>query len=147
MIAKSVGWTVGGSPGYIDPAEVDTNALGLDEVLVKIDERAANSADLDGNGCGGDTTHRAQEVCHGIFGIVVEAGANALWYVDRFVIIPAGGRCANCTAGQRDEAMTHFNEKALENDGDVESAKFVIVRAQDLCVTSVITDWQKPTST
>ena len=146
MIAKSVGWTMGGPPRYIDPVEFDKINLGPDEVLVKIDGREANRADLDTDCCGVDTTQGSQEACRGLGGRVMEAGANALWYVDRPVIIPAGGRCANCDVSQRDRAMARFNEEPPENDGDGIPAKFVVVRAQELCVVSVITDWQKPAS-
>jgi hypothetical protein len=147
MIAKSVGWTMGGSPTYIDPVEFDINKLGPDEVLVKIGVRKAKHPDLDKN-CGSeDSTHETQEVCRGDFGLVVEAGANALWYVDRSVIIPAKGRCESCDASQHDRAMARFHQEAAENGGDVTPAKFVILRASELCVASVIVDWQKPTST
>ena len=147
MIAKSVGWTMGGSPRYIDPVEFSIIDLGPDEVLVRIDGSEANRADLDANYCGVDKTHGSQEVCSGVGGRVMEAGANALWYVDRFVIIPAEGKCVNCGAGRRDRAMARFKEEASENDGNGMPAKFVVVRAQELCVASVITDWQKPAST
>jgi hypothetical protein len=147
MIAKSIGWTMGGSPRYIDPVEFDTNNLRPDEVLVKIDGREADRTDHRTDCCSEDTTHGSQEVCHGVFGLVVEAGANALWYVDRSVIVPAEGRCANCDVGQRDRAMARFNEEAAQNDGGGMPAKFVVVRARELCVASVIADWQKPTST
>jgi threonine dehydrogenase-like Zn-dependent dehydrogenase len=147
MIGKSVGWTMGGPPRYIDPVEFDLNNLGPDEVLVRIDGHQANRTDLDTSCCGVDTTHGSQEVCRGVSGRVMEAGANALWYVDRSVIVPAGGRCGNCDASQRDRAMARFKEEAAENDGDGKPAKFVVVRAQELCVASVITDWQKPAST
>jgi hypothetical protein len=147
MIAKSVGWTMGGSPRYLDPVEFNINNLGPDEVLVKIDGRKANRTDFDTKCCDVDATHGSQEVCRGVSGRVIEAGANALWYVDRPVIVPAGGRCGNCEVGQRDRAMARFNEEAPENDGDGIPAKFVVVRAQELCVASVTTDWQKPKST
>ena len=147
MIAKSVGWTMGGPPSHLDPVEFDINNLGPDEVLVRIDGREADRADLGANRSGDDTTHGSQDVCRGVYGLVIEAGANALWYVDRAVIVPAEGRCANCDASQRDRAMTRFNEEAPENDGDGIPAKFVVVRANELCVASVIVDWQKPIST
>lgn len=144
MIAKSVGWTTGGPPSYLDPVEFGTRNLGPDEVLVKIDGREANRTDLDANCCGEDAMHGSQEVCRGVPGRVMEAGANALWYVDRSVIVPAGGKCANCDAGQRDRATARFDEELTENDGDGTPARFVVVRANELCVVSTIVDWQKP---
>ncbi len=146
MIAKSVGWTMGGFPRYLDPVEFDVNDLGPDEVLVRIDGRHAHRADVEPSCCEA-TANGSQEVCPGVFGRVMEAGANALWYVDRSVIIPAGGRCGNCDASQRDQATARFKEQAAEEDGEGTPAKFVVVRANELCVVSAIVDWQKPVST
>src|SRR5664279_660518 len=134
MIAKSVGWTMGGSPSHLDSVESDINNLGPDQVLVKISGREANRADLDNSCCGEDTTDGAQEVCRGVRGRVMEAGANALWYVDRSVIIPAGSRCGNCDAGQRDRTTTRSDEEATENDDDGTPARLIVVRADELCV-------------
>jgi threonine dehydrogenase-like Zn-dependent dehydrogenase len=88
-----------------------------------------------------------QEVCRGVGGRVIEAGANALWYVDRSVIIPAGGRCGDCDTSQRDSAAARANQEITGNDDDATPAKFVVVRADELCVVSVTTDWRKPRST
>jgi D-arabinose 1-dehydrogenase-like Zn-dependent alcohol dehydrogenase len=145
MIAKSIGWTMSGLPGRRDPVESDINHLGTDDVLVRIDAREANRADLDRNSCGDDTTHA--DVCRGVHGRVMEAGANALWYVDRSVFIPAGSRCENCDAGQRNSAATRASEEITENHDDGTLAKFVVVRARELCVVSTNIDWQKPVST
>ena len=147
MIAKPVGWTTGGSPRQLDPVESDINNLGPDEVVVEIDGREANRADFDANGDGKLTTHEQQEVCRGVGGRVIEAGANALWYIDRSVIIPAGGRCGDCDASQRDSAAARANQEINGNDDDRTFAKFVVVRADELCVGSVTTDWRKPRST
>jgi threonine dehydrogenase-like Zn-dependent dehydrogenase len=147
MIAKSVGWTMGGSPSHPDAAEFDIESLGPDQVLVKINGREADHGDLD-KSCGGENkTHGPQEVCRGVGGRVIEAGANALWYVDRSVIIPAGGRCGDCAAGERDRAAARADQEITGNDDDGTPAKFVVVRADELCVVSVTTDWRKPRST
>ena len=144
MIAKSVGWTMGGPPRHLDPVESGTRNLGPDEVLVKIDRGEAGRTDLEANCCGEDKTHGSQEVCRGVPGRVMEAGANALWYVDRSVIVPAEGKCASCDAGQRDRAMARFDEEVTENDAGGTPTRFVVVRASELCVVSTIVDWQKP---
>jgi hypothetical protein len=142
MIAKSVGWTMGGSASHPDAVEFDTENLGPDQVLVKINGREADRGDLD-KSCGGeDMTH---EVCRGVGGRVIEAGANALWYVDRSVIIPAGGRCGDCDTSQRDRAAARASPTGNDDDGT--PAKCVVVRADELCVVSVTTDWRKPKST
>jgi threonine dehydrogenase-like Zn-dependent dehydrogenase len=147
MIAKSVGWTIGGSLGHPDAVEFDIEKLGPDQVVVKINGREANRPDFDKSYCGEGTTHGPQETCNGVGGRVIEAGANALWYVDRSVIIPAGGRCGDCDASQRDRAATRADEEIIGNDDDGTSARFVVVRADELCVVSVTTDWRKPRST
>ena len=147
MIAKSVGWTTGGSPSHPDAVEFDTEKLESDQVLVKINGHEANRADLDKNRCGEVIMDGPQEICRGVGGRVIEAGANALWYVDRSVIIPAGGKCGDCDANERDRAATRADEEITGNDDDATPAKFVVVRADELCVVSVITDWRKPRST
>ena len=147
MIAKSVGWTMGGSPSHPNAVEFAIKNLGPDQVLVKINGREAAHGDLDMSGGGENMTHGPQEVCRGVGGRVIEAGANALWFVDRSVIIPARGRCGDCDASQRDRAATRADQEIAGNDDDATPAKFVVVRADELCVVSVITDWQKPRST
>ena len=147
MIAKSVGWTTGRSPGHPDAVNFDTENLGPDQVLVKINGREAEHDDLD-KSCGGENmTHGPQEVCRGVAGRVIEAGTNALWYVDRSVIIPARGRCGDCDASQRGRAATRADQEITANDDDGTPAKFGVVRADELCVVSVTTDWRKPRST
>lgn len=145
MIAKPVGWTAGGSPRQLDPVESDINNLGPDQVVVEIDGRKANRAEFDAGCDGNPATDEQQEVCRGVSGRVIEAGANALWFVDRTVIIPAGGRCGNCDASQRDRAVTRIDHEIADNDGT--AARLVVVRADELCVVSVTTDWRKPRST
>jgi hypothetical protein len=145
MIAKSVGWTTGGPPSHLDPLESDTRNLGPDEVLVRIDARETSRTESCSSRCDEDPTPGSHEVCRGVAGRVMEAGANALWYVDRAVIVPADGRCANCDAGQRDRAAARFGE-VIESDGDGTPARFIVVRANELCVVSTIVDWQKPIS-
>ena len=115
MIAKSVDWTMGSSAGHPDAVEFDIEDLGPDQVLVKINGRVADRADLDQSCCGEDATHGPQEACRGVGGRVIEAGANALWFVDRSVIIPAGGRCGDCDASQRvrAEIFAMFRDQSL----------------------------------
>ena len=148
MMAKSVGWTTGGSPSHPGPLEFDINDLRPDEVLVRIDRHEASRAGIDQN-CGGeDTTHGSQEVCRGARGRVMEAGADVPWYVDRSVIIPAdGSRCANCDSGQHDRLATYADQEIAETNDDGTPARFVVVPAHRLCVVSVAIDWRKPTST
>ena len=147
MIAKSVGWTMGGSPGHPDAVEFVIKNLGPDQVLVKINAREAAHSDLDMSGGRESMTQGPQEACRGVGGRVIEAGANALWYVDRSVMIPAGGRCGDCDASQRDLAAARADREITGNDDDGTAAKFVVVRADELCVVSVTTDWRKPRST
>jgi hypothetical protein len=148
MMAKSVGWTTGDSPSHPDPLEFDTNNLRPDEVLVRIDVHEASFAGTDQNRSGEDTAHGSQEVCRGVRGRVMEAGADALWFVDRAVIIPAdGSRCENCNSAQRDKIATYADQEITETDDDGTPARFVVVPAHRLCVVSVAIHWRKPTST
>jgi hypothetical protein len=147
VIATSVGWTTGGSPGHLDPVESDITNLGPDEVLVRIDGHQANLADFDKNCDGEHTAQGSQEVCRGVGGRVIEAGVNALWYVDRCVIVPAGSVCATCDAGQRERATIRSDEEVSKSEQGGTPAKFVVARAHELCVVSVTVDWRKPIST
>jgi threonine dehydrogenase-like Zn-dependent dehydrogenase len=147
MIAKSVGWTMGGSPSHPDAVAFDIENLGPDQVLVKINAREADHGDPDKSHGGENTTRGPREVCRGVGGRVVEAGASALWFVDRSVIIPAGGRCGECDASRRDQAASRTAQEITGNDDDGTPARFVVVRADELCVVSVTTDWRKPKST
>jgi NADPH:quinone reductase-like Zn-dependent oxidoreductase len=124
--------------------ESDINHLGPNDVLVRIDAREANRADLDQSSCGDEPAH--EDACRGVRGRVMEAGVNALWYVDRIVFIPAGSRCENCDARQRNSAATRSSEAITESDDDGMPAKFAVVPARELCVVSANIDWQKPVS-
>jgi threonine dehydrogenase-like Zn-dependent dehydrogenase len=147
MIAKSVGWTTGNLPSHPDAVEFGTEELGSDQVLVKINGYEAEHGDLDKSCCSENLTEEPQEVCRGVGGRVIEAGANALWYLDRCVIIPAGSRCGDCDASRRDSAAARADREITGNDDDGTPAEFVVVRADELCVVSVTIDWQKPRST
>ena len=143
MIAKSVGWTTVGSAGHLDPVESDINNLRPDEVLVRIYGHEENRAEIGRSG--EDATQGSQDVCLGVRGVVMEAGANALWFVDRSVIIPAdGGRCKNCDAGQRDRSVRFADQEKSETDGGGTPGRFVVVPARQLCVVSVAIDWRQP---
>lgn len=147
-MARSVDWTTGGSPSHPDPLEFDINNLRPDEVLVRIDVHQASRVSINQNSSGEDTTHGSQEVCRGVRGRVTEAGVDALWYVDRSVIIPAdGSRCENCDSSQRGRLATCADQEIAETDDDGTPARFVMVPAHRLCVVSVAIDWRKPTST
>ncbi|MGO9361588.1 MAG: hypothetical protein ACLP1D_28565 [Xanthobacteraceae bacterium] len=139
MIEKSVGWTSSGSPGTRDPGESRIDQLEPDEVLVRIDEREADPArDI------GSEARAPQDGCRGIRGRVIAAGANALWYVDRAVIVPGSG-CASCDADRRDAVIARSDEAATGTGDD--APKVVVVQARRLCVVSVNKNWRKPTLT
>ena len=145
MMTKSVGWTMGGLSGQPDPMEFDIN-LRPDEVVVKIDMREDNRAGTDQNASSEDPRYEPQEPCRGVRGHVVEAGADALWYVDRSVVIPAAGsRCENCNSGPRRGSGTHAGQEITEIHADKTPGRFVVIPAHRLCVVSVAVDWRKPT--
>jgi hypothetical protein len=146
MIDKSVGWAAGGSPGTRDPAEPDINKLGPDEVLVRINVRQANRT-ADNSGDGDRAAQPRHDVCRGVRGRVVEAGVNALWYVDRDVIVPAADTCGGCNADRRDKVIADDDEDAAGIEDEALPAEFVVMQAQRLCVVSVSKYWRKPMST
>ncbi len=148
MMAKSVGSATDGSPSHPDPVEFAISNLRPDEVLVRIDVQETSRAGIDQN-CGGeDTMQGSQRVCRGARGRVMEAGAAALWYVDRSVIIPAdGSRCESCVSGQRNRLATCADQGIVETDADETPGRLVVIPARRLCVVSVAVVWRKPTST
>ncbi|HLX15299.1 MAG TPA: hypothetical protein VKS24_08845 [Bradyrhizobium sp.] len=148
MMVKSVVSATDGSPSHPNPVEFAINNLRPDEVLARIDVQETSRAGIEQN-CGGeDTMQGSQLVCRGARGRVLEAGADALWYIDRSVIIPADeSRCESCDSGQRDRLATCADQEIVETDADETPGRLIVIPARRLCVVAVAVDWRKPTST
>ena len=70
---------------------------------------------------------------HEISGHVIEAGADALWWTDRAVIVPAVIPCGQCDACRRGKATICPNQKMPGNDIHGGFATHIIVPAHGLC--------------
>ena len=71
---------------------------------------------------------------HEISGHVIDTGANALWWIDRAVIVPAVIPCGHCDACQRGKATICPNQKMPGNDIHGGFATHIVVPAHGLCV-------------
>ena len=112
------------------------NSLGLgdDEVLVEIAGCGVCHTDLGYYYDGVRTKHALPlTLGHEISGRVVTAGINALWWVDRAVIVPAVIPCGKCDACLRGKSTICPNQKMPGNDIHGGFASHIIVPAHGLC--------------
>ena len=78
---------------------------------------------------------------HEISGHVIDTGADALWYTDRAVIVPAVIPCGHCDACQRGKATICPNQKMPGNDIQAASPPTSSCRRTG-CASSTSTDWR-----
>lgn len=107
---------------------------GPDEVLIEIAGCGVCHTDLGYYYDGVRTKHAPPlTLGHEISGRVVEAGADALWWTDRAVIVPAVIPCGHCDACRRGKATICPNQKMPGNDIHGGFASHIVVPAQGLC--------------
>jgi 6-hydroxycyclohex-1-ene-1-carbonyl-CoA dehydrogenase len=112
----------------------DTLSPGPDEVLVEIAGCGVCHTDLGFYYDGVRTKHALPlTLGHEISGHVIEAGADALWWTDRAVIVPAVIPCGQCDACRRGKATICPNQKMPGNDIHGGFATHIIVPAHGLC--------------
>jgi 6-hydroxycyclohex-1-ene-1-carbonyl-CoA dehydrogenase len=70
---------------------------------------------------------------HEISGHVVDTGSNALWWIDRAVIVPAVIPCGQCDACRRGKATICPHQKMPGNDIHGGFATHIVVPALGLC--------------
>jgi 6-hydroxycyclohex-1-ene-1-carbonyl-CoA dehydrogenase len=105
-----------------------------DEVLVEIAGCGVCHTDLGYYYDGVRTKHPLPlTLGHEISGRVLEAGADALWWADRAVIVPAVIPCGRCDACRRGKATICPNQKMPGNDIHGGFATHIVVQAQGLC--------------
>jgi len=135
MGAKPIRWMMTGGGKPFIPMEFEIGTLGPDEVLVEIAGCGVCHTDLGYYYDGVRTKHELPlALGHEISGHVIDTGADALWFTDRAVIIPAVIPCGQCDACKRGKATICPNQKMPGNDIQGGFATHIIVPARGLCV-------------
>jgi 6-hydroxycyclohex-1-ene-1-carbonyl-CoA dehydrogenase len=116
------------------PTEFEMPAPAADEVVIEIAGCGVGESDL---GCYYDGVRPRHALPltlgHEISGHVVDAGANALWYTDRAVIVPAAIPCGRCAACRRGSSSSCQNRKMPGNDIHGGFATHITVPVHGLC--------------
>jgi len=135
MSAKPIRWVMTGTGKPLIPTEFEIAAPAADEVVVEIAGCGVCHTDLGYYYDGVRTKHQLPlALGHEISGRVVEAGADALFYIDKAVIVPAVIPCGKCDACRRGKATICPNQKMPGNDIHGGFATHITVPAQGLCV-------------
>jgi 6-hydroxycyclohex-1-ene-1-carbonyl-CoA dehydrogenase len=134
MSAEPVRWMMTGKAEPFVRVKIDTLSPGPDEVVVEIAGCGVCHTDLGYYYDGVRTKHDLPlTLGHEISGHVVDTGANALWWTDRAVIVPAVIPCGHCDVCRRGKATICPNQKMPGNDIHGGFATHIIVPAQGLC--------------
>ncbi len=134
MRAEAVRWMMTGRGEPLAEVRIDTLAPGADEVVVEIAGCGVCHTDLGYYYDGVRTKHDLPlTLGHEISGHVVDTGANALWWIDRAVIVPAVIPCRHCDVCRRGKATICPNQKMPGNDIHGGFASHIVVPAHGLC--------------
>src|SRR5471032_1046676 len=137
MSAKPIRWMMTGAGKPFVPMEFEIGTLAPDEVLVEIAGCGVCHTDLGYYYDGVRTKHELPlALGHEISGHVVDTGADALWFTDRAVIIPAVIPCGQCDACKRGKATICPNQKMPGNDIQGGFATHIVVPSRGLCVVA-----------
>ena len=133
-MGRSARWLMRGKGEPLVEEEIETPTPGPDEVLIEIAGCGVCHTDLGYYYDGVRTKHELPlTLGHEISGRVLEGGANAIWWTDRAVIVPAVIPCGHCDACRRGKATICPNQKMPGNDIHGGFATHVVVPAQGLC--------------
>ncbi|MFY9626120.1 MAG: 6-hydroxycyclohex-1-ene-1-carbonyl-CoA dehydrogenase [Rhodoplanes sp.] len=134
MGATPVRWVMTGKGQPFVRMPIDALSPGPDEVLIEIAGCGVCRTDLSFFYDAGPTRHALPlALGHEISGHVIEAGDNALWWVDRAVVVPALIPCGHCDACHHGRAAVCPNQKMPGNDIHGGFATHIIVPAHGLC--------------
>jgi len=134
MSAEPVRWMMTGKGAPLVAVKFETPSPGPDEVVVEIAGCGVCHTDLGYYYDGVRTKHELPlTLGHEISGHVIDAGANALWWIDRAVIVPAVIPCGHCDACRRGKATICPNQKMPGNDIHGGFATHIVVPALGLC--------------
>lgn len=135
MGAKPTRWVMTGTGQPLVPTEFEIAAPAADEVVIEIAGCGVCHTDLGYYYDGVRTKHQLPlALGHEISGRVIEAGADALFYVDKAVIVPAVIPCGRCDACLRGKTTICPNQKMPGNDIHGGFATHITVPAHGLCV-------------
>jgi len=135
MSARPVRWMMTAAGKPLVPTEFEVAALGPEEVLIEIAGCGVCHTDLGYFYDGVRTKHELPlTLGHEISGHVIDVGSDALWYIDRAVIVPAVIPCGHCDACRRGKATICPNQKMPGNDIHGGFATHIVVPSQGLCV-------------
>jgi 6-hydroxycyclohex-1-ene-1-carbonyl-CoA dehydrogenase len=134
MSNQAVRWMMTGPGKPLVEAEFDPFPPGSSEVVVEIAGCGVCHTDLGYYYDGVRTKHDLPlTLGHEISGRVVETGAEAIWWTDRAVIVPAVIPCGHCDACRRGKATICPNQKMPGNDIHGGFATHIVVPAHGLC--------------
>ncbi len=129
-----VRWMMTGKGEPLVRCEFDPFPPQADEVVVEIAGCGVCHTDLGYYYDGVRTNHALPlTLGHEISGRVVEAGANAIYWVDKAVIVPAVIPCGSCDVCRRGKSTICPNQKMPGNDIHGGFATHVVVPARGLC--------------
>jgi 6-hydroxycyclohex-1-ene-1-carbonyl-CoA dehydrogenase len=127
-------WLMKGKGEPLAEEAFEPSTRGPDEVLIEIAGCGVCHTDLGYYYDGVRTKHALPlTLGHEISGRVVGAGADALWWTDRAVIVPAVIPCGHCDACRRGKATICPNQKMPGNNIHGGFASHIVVPAQGLC--------------
>jgi len=134
MAAEAIRWMMTGKGEPLVPVRFETPSPGQDEVLIEIAGCGVCHTDLGYYYDGVRTNHELPlTLGHEISGHVVDAGSNAMWWIDRAVIVPAVIPCGHCDACRRGKGTICANQKMPGNDIHGGFATHIVVPVQGLC--------------
>jgi 6-hydroxycyclohex-1-ene-1-carbonyl-CoA dehydrogenase len=134
MHGEPVRWMMMGKGEPLVPVKIDALTPGPDDVVIEIAGCGVCHTDLGYYYDGVRTKHELPlTLGHEISGHVVDAGANARWWIDRAVIVPAVIPCGNCDVCRRGKATICPNQKMPGNDIHGGFATHIVVPARGLC--------------
>ena len=134
MSVEPIRWMMMGRGEPLVQVKIDSLSPTPDEVVVEIAGCGVCHTDLGYYYDGVRTKHDLPlTLGHEISGHVVETGANALWWIDRAVIVPAVIPCGHCDVCRRGKATICPNQKMPGNDIHGGFATHIVVPAHGLC--------------
>jgi 6-hydroxycyclohex-1-ene-1-carbonyl-CoA dehydrogenase len=134
MSEVAIRWMMTGAGEPLIPAQFDPFPPGPDDVVVEIAGCGVCHTDLGYYYDGVRTKHDLPlTLGHEISGHVVAAGANAVSWTDRAVIVPAVIPCGTCDACRRGKSTICPNQKMPGNDIHGGFATHIVVPARGLC--------------
>ena len=134
MAMQAVRWMMTGKGEPLVPVRFEPGTPGPDEVVIEIAGCGVCHTDLGYYYDGVRTKHDLPlTLGHEISGRVLDTGANAIWWADRTVIVPAVIPCETCDACRRGKPTICSNQKMPGNDIHGGFATHIVIPARGLC--------------